>query len=71
MTASSSNGFYIDTSPPTISDILHLDVAYSSQEPVTCQGNDHTIQVAFYTEDPSSGVHVYLCIASTFIGIVQ
>ena len=38
---------------------MHFDIDYSGEESIRFQGNDYAIRVAFYTEDPTSGVRIY------------
>lgn len=57
---SSTNGITVDTTPPLPSSpVLHYDVAYSTSEPVSFQGNNSTIMASWGFSDPESGVVRY------------
>ena len=39
----SSNGFYVDITPPVITDIYHIDLSWNDYEPSQFQGSNSTI----------------------------
>ena len=55
-TLSSSSGIYIDTTPPIINNIIHLDLAWDTDEPSEFQGNNYSIAAFWNSEDMESGV---------------
>ena len=54
--SASSAGVYVDTTPPRFDTIFHVDLAWSSSEPSTYQGDNSSIAVYFEVIDPESEV---------------
>jgi len=55
-----SNGVTIDTTPPEPSNpIEHLDVEFSTTQPTSFQGNNHTISARWQFTDLESGIINY------------
>ena len=52
----SSAGVYVDTTPPRFDTIFHVDLAWSSSEPSTYQGDNSSIAVYFEVVDKESEV---------------
>jgi len=52
----SSAGVYIDTTPPVIGMIFHIDYSWSKSEPTTFQGDNSTIAIYYEVVDRGSGV---------------
>ena len=52
----SSNGIFIDETPPEIQELYHLDLPYDPDEPTEYQGQNHTIAVMLDTLDNESEV---------------
>ena len=52
----SSNGIFIDETPPEITDLYHIDLGYDPDEPTEYQGQNHTIAVMLDTVDKESEV---------------
>ena len=52
----SSNGFYIDVTPPDIRLMFHVDMSFSQQKPSMYQGSNDTIMVIWDVNDPQSEV---------------
>ena len=51
---SSSNGFYVDVTPPVIDEIFHIDLSWNDYEPCVHQGSNSTIAAYWsVTEDES------------------
>ena len=52
----SSRGIYIDTTPPDVNMLYHVDPSWSSLEPIRFQGVTTTIAVYFEVTDEESEV---------------
>ena len=58
-----SQGVYIDVTPPVIQMIYHVDLSWSSSEPSAFQGGNTSMALYYEVEDAESGVskcHLYL-----------
>ena len=53
---STSNGIYVDPTPPVINDVRHVDMAWNDVQPIEFQGQNHTIAVYWEVEDLESNV---------------
>lgn len=53
---SSSNGIYVDVTPPNITELYHIDLAWDTGEPTLYQGNDYSIGAYWEAADIESGV---------------
>ena len=58
----SSNGIFIDLSPPVIQTLYHLDLPFSDTEPVRYQGTNSTIAIYLETADNETDVSTSLVI---------
>ena len=61
----SSAGVYIDTTPPVIEMLYHVDMAWNEDEPSNYQGDNSTIAIHYQVFDAESEVKLYF-IHSTF-----
>ncbi|XP_078658229.1 uncharacterized protein LOC144903712 [Branchiostoma floridae x Branchiostoma belcheri] len=52
----SSNGIYIDVTPPIIENLFHVDLSWSPDEPTSYQGDNSTIAVYWEAYDKESEV---------------
>ncbi|XP_078658230.1 uncharacterized protein LOC144903713 [Branchiostoma floridae x Branchiostoma belcheri] len=52
----SSNGIYIDVTPPVIENLFHVDLSWSPDEPTRYQGDNSTIAVYWEAYDKESEV---------------
>ncbi|XP_066298079.1 uncharacterized protein [Branchiostoma lanceolatum] len=52
----SSNGIYIDVTPPVIENLFHVDLSWSPDEPTSYQGDNSTIAVYWEAYDTESEV---------------
>ncbi|XP_019624877.1 PREDICTED: uncharacterized protein LOC109470382 isoform X2 [Branchiostoma belcheri] len=52
----SSNGIYIDVTPPVIENLFHVDLSWSPDEPTSYQGDNSTIAVYWEAYDKESEV---------------
>ncbi|KAI8519526.1 hypothetical protein Bbelb_027830 [Branchiostoma belcheri] len=52
----SSNGIYIDVTPPVIENLFHVDMSWSPDEPTSYQGDNSTIAVYWEAYDKESEV---------------
>ncbi|XP_066299088.1 uncharacterized protein [Branchiostoma lanceolatum] len=52
----SSNGIYIDVTPPVIENLFHVDLSWSADEPTSYQGDNSTIAVYWEAYDTESEV---------------
>jgi len=52
----SSDGIFMDLTPPYIDELYHLDLPYSDKEPVHFQGTNTTIAVYLETMDNETKV---------------
>ncbi|XP_070560578.1 uncharacterized protein [Ptychodera flava] len=55
----SSNGIYVDDTPPIFYYLYHVDVSWSLDQPITYQGSNRTIAVWWSAYDIGSQVHEY------------
>ncbi|XP_070573546.1 uncharacterized protein [Ptychodera flava] len=55
----SSNGIYVDDTPPVFDYLYHIDVSWSLDQPIKYQGSNTTIAVRWSAYDIGSQVHEY------------
>ncbi|XP_078620549.1 uncharacterized protein LOC144887293 isoform X2 [Branchiostoma floridae x Branchiostoma japonicum] len=56
---SSSDGVYVDATPPVFEDLFHVDLDWSEDQPITTQGSNSTIAIRWEAYDLESKIVEY------------